>query len=83
MRTTKAQRDEWLKKRGAGMTSAVGEYTPSEFWILLLDVNDLERQLAEAKVEIEAMLPLVDWARHHPQFPKQYLGAPSITRKPK
>lgn len=31
----KALRDEWRSERGNGMTSAVGEYTPREFWDLL------------------------------------------------
>jgi len=39
--TTQESRDEWCKQRGSGMTSAVGEYTPDEFWDLLDDVETL------------------------------------------
>ena len=59
--TTKEQRDEWRKLKGQGMTSAVGEYTPSEFWELLSDVDRLEREnkhlsdmLRQAEVELES-----------------------------
>lgn len=45
MRTTQEERQEWLRKKGDGYTSAVGEYTPSEFWYLLSDVEQLERAL--------------------------------------
>ena len=42
--------------------------------------DDEER--ARLRAEIDALQPLAEWARHHPQFPRQYPGAPSITRKP-
>lgn len=40
-KTTKAMRDEWRSIKGSGMTSAVGEYTPAEFWDLLDDYERL------------------------------------------
>jgi hypothetical protein len=46
--TTKAQRTEWRKLQGQGMTSAVGEYTPPEFWELLDDVDRLAEALQTA-----------------------------------
>lgn len=49
LRTTKQQRDAWRKLRENGMTSAVGEYTPAEFWLLLEDVEQLERELTEER----------------------------------
>ena len=37
-------RDRWRREKGNGMTSAVGEYTPGEFWMLL---DAYEAQLEE------------------------------------
>ncbi len=43
MRTkiTKDQLAEWRKYRGVGYTSAIGEYTPSEFWDALDEIDRL------------------------------------------
>jgi len=40
----KSLRDKWHREKGNGMTSAVGEYTPGEFWMLL---DAYEAQLEE------------------------------------
>lgn len=49
----KEQRDKWRKlAEDTMMISAVGEYTPKEFTILLDAVDVLERELAEAKAVI-------------------------------
>ena len=45
--TTKEQRDEWRKLNGQGVTSAIGEYTPAEFWTLLDQIDALEAELDE------------------------------------
>lgn len=39
-------RDGWRREKGNGMTSAVGEYTPAEFWTLL---DAYERLLTAAR----------------------------------
>ena len=41
----KSLRDKWHREKGNGMTSAVGEYTPSEFWLLL---DAYEAQLSQS-----------------------------------
>lgn len=41
---TKAQRNVWRKSKGHGMVSAIGEYTPEEFWVLLDAVDALEKE---------------------------------------
>ncbi len=41
LKTMRADREAWRKQRGEGMTSAIGEYTPEEFWDLLDDVDAL------------------------------------------
>lgn len=54
----KALRDEWRSERGNSMTSAVGEYTPREFWDLL-DAYEalLAQQPAAAVPEVLPPLP--------------------------
>ncbi len=42
--TTQEQRDKWRLLRNQGMTSAIGEYTPSEFWNLLDDIETLLKE---------------------------------------
>lgn len=44
MPITKEQIAEWRAEEGNGMRSAVGEYTPDEFWMLL---DEIERLQAE------------------------------------
>lgn len=44
---TDEQIQEWLAMRGEGMASAVGEYTPAEFWQVLDELARLRRQEAE------------------------------------
>jgi hypothetical protein len=43
----KAQLDLWRKLKGEGMTSALGEYTPEEFWELLDAYEKLRLQFGE------------------------------------
>ena len=42
---------EWRKLRGKGMISAVGEYTPDDFWLLLDSFECLELALAKANAD--------------------------------
>ena len=46
---------EWRKVRGHGMISAVGEYTPSEFWLLLDNFERLDRDRAATLAERDAL----------------------------
>ncbi len=46
---TKAVRAEWRKEQGLGMISALGEYTPSEFWEALDEIDRLEKALEEIR----------------------------------
>lgn len=48
MKTTPEEREEWRRLQGEGMTSAVGEYTPDEFYDLLDDVEELLRLQKES-----------------------------------
>ena len=41
MAISKEQIEEWRKELGNGMTSAVGEYTPQEFWDALDEIERL------------------------------------------
>ena len=43
---------EWRALRGQGLTSAIGEYTPSEFWRVLDEFESLRNRCA---MEIGAM----------------------------
>ncbi len=49
---TDKQIAEWEAERGNGMESAVGEYTPREFWLLLdeykLLLSEVRKMLAIA-----------------------------------
>lgn len=44
---TQEQLAEWRKLRGAGMESAIGEYTPPEFWQVLDELEQLHALLAD------------------------------------
>lgn len=39
---------KWRSHQGQGMTSAVGEYTPDEFWLALDEIESLQKRLSEA-----------------------------------
>ena len=43
----KATIAEWRKEQGIGMTSALGDYTPPEFWELLDAYEAQEKRIAE------------------------------------
>lgn len=47
MTITPEQIAEWRAEQGNGLTSAVGEYTPAEFWQLLDAYEALAKQAAE------------------------------------
>lgn len=47
---TKKQRMEWRREQGSGMQSAIGEYTPPEFWELLDAVDFLEDKIKQLLV---------------------------------
>ena len=55
---------EWRKLHGKGLVSAVGEYTPDEFWLLLDSFERLERDLAKANADkavlVEALTTIKD-----------------------
>ena len=51
----KALRDKWRREKGNGMTSAVGEYTPSEFWRLL---DSYEALLAHPRPRVGVTTPV-------------------------
>lgn len=67
MSITDAEIAEWRALQGEGMTSAVGEYTPEEFW-RLLDAFEAQRNesaardvlLAEARMVFEFVLHEVE-----------------------
>ena len=44
---------EWLALKGQGMASAVGEYTPDEFWYLLDVVDGQEQQISRMREWME------------------------------
>jgi len=47
---------EWRKLQSKGMVSAIGEYTPAEFWDLLNEVEKMQEgyTLAEAIEKLES-----------------------------
>lgn len=56
---------EWLSVKGEGLTSAVGEYTPAEFWELLdefqqqtVRVAELEKSLADKTADFRDRVAL-------------------------
>jgi hypothetical protein len=51
-RISNEQIAEWRRLEGMGMVSAVGEYTPDEFWLLL---NEIERLRGEIKEAVELL----------------------------
>lgn len=56
---TDAELAEWESERGNGMMSALGEYTPDEFWRLLDEVKRLRARPAD---------PLVEWGNRPANF---------------
>ena len=50
---TKTQITEWRTYEGVGYTSALGEYTPSEFWELLDSYESLAASFAELEAALE------------------------------
>lgn len=51
MATDKKQRDEWrVLAENTDMVSAIGEYTPEEFVILLDDIDELEKKIRRMDV---------------------------------
>lgn len=59
---TDAELAEWDAQRGDGMVSAVGEYTPPEFWLLLDEVRRLRGMLETNRCgRGHVTLPLVLW----------------------
>lgn len=42
---TKQQIAEWRSLRGRGLVSAVGEYTPDEFWAALDEIDRLREEV--------------------------------------
>jgi len=47
---------EWEKLDGEGIASAVGEYTPDEFWYLLDVVQGQQREIARLEQFIEGFV---------------------------
>ena len=58
--STQAQRDEWWAKQGKGYTSAVGEYTPSEFWTILAEVESKERRISALEIQNTELLDTIN-----------------------
>lgn len=54
--TTKEQRDEWRKLKGEGKESAIGEYTPEEFWELLDEIDSLEKERGELRNALQVAI---------------------------
>lgn len=48
---------EWRRLRGQGMTSAVGEYTPGEFWEVLDELERVIRQRDKLLTACKRALP--------------------------
>lgn len=51
---TKELIEEWRKERDNGMVSAVGEYTPPEFWAALDEIERLTAEIARLTEERDA-----------------------------
>ena len=64
---------EWRKLRGKGMVSAVGEYTPDEFWLLLDNFERLERDLAKANADKAVLVEALDAIANQP------IGSPTAS----
>lgn len=50
---TDEQIKEWQELKGDGFTSAIGEYTPDEFWDALREIEDLRGALTDLVEQIE------------------------------
>jgi hypothetical protein len=50
---TEEQICEWKRWKGSGYTSALGEYTPNEFWILLDAYKELLEENKRLREENE------------------------------
>lgn len=48
---TKEQISEWRKLKNDGLTSAIGEYTPSEFWECLDEIERLNTKIESLETE--------------------------------
>jgi hypothetical protein len=51
---TPEQIAEWRKLEPEGMVSAVGEYTPEEFWLALDHIEVLQARIAQLEAELAA-----------------------------
>lgn len=58
---TKQQIDEWRVQRGMGMVSAVGEYTPDEFWDALDEIERLRNALGIIARNVDAGAVNIGW----------------------
>jgi hypothetical protein len=59
MTITPEQIAQWRRKRGNGMTSAVGEYTPSEFWDALDEIERLRDELDDEQIMNDGRLEVL------------------------
>ena len=64
---------EWRKLHGKGLVSAVGEYTPDEFWLLLDSFERLERDLAKANADKVVLVEALDAIANQP------IGSPTAS----
>jgi hypothetical protein len=58
----------WRKLRECGMASAVGEYTPDEFWLALDEIERLHNCIRDLRAERDALQELLRQARLRDQF---------------
>ena len=60
MHFNKQEREEMRKLQNQGMISAVGEYTPEEFWKLLDDIDELEDIVASYDQQEDRFIEIID-----------------------
>lgn len=60
MSISSEQITRWRKLRGKGMTSAIGEYTPAEFWELLDAYEAVKRERDDLKRRIDKALQFIE-----------------------
>ena len=63
MAITDAEIEEWRAEQGNGMNSAVGEYTPAEFWSLLDEVEVLRTAAFRVVAHMEGRQPVRGWLK--------------------
>lgn len=73
---------KWRSHQGQGMTSAVGEYTPDEFWLALDEIESLQKRLSEADAELARLrqpMTLMSPCEKHKGMPWSTSGSSVVT----